>query len=433
MAETSARKPRINLTVQVLLAIALGIVLGATVPEVAVRLQLLGELFIRAIKMVIPPIVFLTIVLGIGGMGNLKRIGRVGGKALLYFEVVTTLALLIGLVVVNVVRPGAGIAPPEAATPVAPGEGFDWAAFLKHLVPDNAIAAFAAGDMLQVLFFAVLFGLALTRTPEAQGKPLLATLERLNGVFFRILEIVMRVAPLGALGGMAYTIGKFGLGSLIPLAKLMLSVYLTMGLFILVVLGLILRAYGLRLWRVLGYIREEILIVLGTSSSEAALPRLMEKLERAGCERTVVGLVVPTGYSFNLDGTTIYLVMAALFIAQAYGIELSLAEQLTLVGILMITSKGAAGITGSGFVVLAGTLAAVKTIPVAGVALLLGVDRFMSEARSITNFIGNAVATLVIARSENALDMGRFRSALAAERADEPLPAEAAVQDLEHP
>jgi aerobic C4-dicarboxylate transport protein len=404
-----------RLTVQVLMAIALGVTLGVVVPEFAVELQVLGQLFIRAIKMVVAPIVFLTVVLGIGSIGNLKQVGRVGGKALLYFEVVTTLALLIGVVVANVVQPGAGVTVPSDATAEVAkyaDTGFDWRQFLLHLVPESAVGAFAAGEVLQVLFFAVLAGVALSRLPSGTRLPIVAGLEGLSALMFRVLEIIMRAAPLGALGGMAYTIGRYGVTALLPLAKLMGSVYLTMALFIFVVLGGIAWLSGFKLLGLLRLIRDEILIVLGTSSSEAALPRMLEKMERIGCSRSVVGLVIPTGYSFNLDGTSIYLSMAAIFLAQVYGVQLSIVQQLTLLGILMITSKGAAGVTGSGFVVLGGTLAAMRVIPVEGMALLLGVDRFMSEARAITNLIGNGVATMVIARHEGEFDEERYQQAL---------------------
>ena len=311
------------------------------------------------------------------------------------------------------------------------GADFDWRQFILHLVPESAVGAFASGDVLQVLFFAVFFGLALTRMPDSGRLPTIATLERLSSLMFRVLEIIMRVAPLGALGGMAFTVGKFGAAALLPMMQLMGSVYLTMALFIFVGLGFIAWLSGFNLWRFLGLIRDEILITVGTSSSEAALPRMLEKLERIGCQRSVVGLVIPTGYSFNLDGTSIYLSMAALFIAQAYGIELSWGQQLTLLGILMVTSKGAAGVTGSGFVVLGGTLAALKVIPVEGMALLLGVDRFMSEARSVTNLIGNGVATMVISRHENAFDEARYARALAGTPdPDELLPAATAVEGI---
>jgi aerobic C4-dicarboxylate transport protein len=358
--------------------------------------------------MVITPIIFLTIVHGIASMADLRKLGRVGGKALLYFELVSTLALAIGLVIVNVTKPGAGIdisamAMGDVSKYTAAGKDQSMLEFLLHIVPSNIVAAFASGELLPVVFFSVLFGVALTAVGEA-GRDIADLLVRLQAVFFRIVAIVMKVAPIGAFGAMAYTVGTFGLKTLLPLGRLMLDVYLTMAVFIFVVLGSICRAYGFRIWPFLRYIKEEILLVLGTSSSEAALPRMLEKLERYGCAKPVVGLVIPTGYSFNLDGTSIYLSMAAIFIAQVYGINLPIGEQITLLGILMLTSKGAAGVTGSGFIVLASTLAATRTVPVEGVALLLGVDRFMSEARAITNLIGNGVATLVVSRSENAFD-----------------------------
>ena len=358
--------------------------------------------------MVITPIIFLTIVHGIASMADLRKLGRVGGKALLYFEVVSTLALAIGLVIVNVTKPGAGLdismlAAGDVSKYATAGKEQGMLEFLLHIVPSNVVAAFAGGELLPVVFFSVLFGVALTAVGDA-GRDLIDLLVRLQAVFFRIVHIVMKVAPLGALGAMAYTVGAFGLKTLLPLGRLMLDVYATMAVFVFVVLALICRTFGFRIWTFLRYIREEILLVLGTSSSEAALPGMLEKLERYGCAKSVVGLVIPTGYSFNLDGTSIYLSMATIFIAQVYGIDLSIGQQLTLLGILMLTSKGAAGVTGSGFIVLASTLAATRTVPVEGVALLLGVDRFMSEARAITNLIGNGVATLVVARSEGAFD-----------------------------
>ncbi len=397
-----------NLTFQVLVAVSLGVALGVVAPDAAKALKPLGDTFINLVKMVITPIIFLTIVHGIGSMADLRKLGRVGGKAVLYFEVVSTFALAIGLVVVNVTKPGAGLdisamATGDVSKYTSAGAQQSTLEFLLHIVPSNIVAAFAGGELLPVVFFSILFGVALTAVGDA-GRDLMDLLVRLQAVFFRIVAIVMKVAPIGAFGAMAYTVGAFGLKTLLPLGRLMLDVYLTMAVFIFVVLALICRAYGFRLWRFLRYIREEILLVLGTSSSEAALPRMLEKLERYGCAKPVVGLVIPTGYSFNLDGTSIYLSMAAIFIAQVYGIDLSWGEQLTLLGILMLTSKGAAGVTGSGFIVLASTLAATRTVPVEGVALLLGVDRFMSEARAITNLIGNGVATLVVSRSENAFD-----------------------------
>ncbi|SOD81760.1 dicarboxylate/amino acid:cation symporter [Spirosoma fluviale] len=408
-----------NLTVRVLIAITLGILTGYFFPETAAKLKPLGDLFINLIKMVIAPIIFLTIVLGISNMGDLKKVGRVGGKALLYFEVVTTGALAIGLVLANLVRPGDGVQTAavkggDISKYTEQGAGMDWTEFFIHIVPSNAIKAFAEGEILQVLVFSVLFGVGLTRMGET-GRPLILTFERLSKVFFNILAVVMVLAPLGAFGGMAFTIGKYGLSTLLPLAKLMGTVYATMILFIFVVLNLILRYYKISLWAVLKFIKEELLIVLGTSSSESALPQIMDKLESLGCSRSVVGLVVPAGYSFNLDGTTIYLVMATIFLAQVFGVDLTIGQELTIIGILMVTSKGAAGVTGSGFIVLASTLTAIKVIPVEGLALLLGVDRFMSEARSITNIIGNTVATIFIANNEGEFDRSKYERVLSQE------------------
>ncbi len=411
-----------NLTVRVLIAIALGILTGYFFPETAAKLKPLGDLFISLIKMVIAPIIFLTIVLGISNMGSLKKVGRVGGKALLYFEVVTTGALAIGLLLANLIRPGEGVQTTavkagDVSKYAQQGAGMDWTEFFLHIVPSNAVAAFAEGDILQVLVFSILFGVGLTRMGEG-GKPLILTFERLSKVFFNILGVVMILAPLGAFGGMAFTIGKYGLGTLLPLAKLMGTVYATMFLFVFVVLNLILRYYRISLWSVLKFIKEELLIVLGTSSSESALPQIMDKLEMMGCSRSVVGLVVPAGYSFNLDGTTIYLVMAMVFLAQVFGINLTLGQELTIIGILMVTSKGAAGVTGSGFIVLASTLTAVRVIPIEGLALLLGVDRFMSEARSITNIIGNTVATIFIANNEGEFDRAKYERVVRRQKED---------------
>ncbi|MCE9601829.1 MAG: dicarboxylate/amino acid:cation symporter [Gemmatimonadetes bacterium] len=397
-----------NLTVQVLFAVTLGVIVGVIAPDTAKSLKPLGDTFINLVKMVITPVIFLTIVHGIASMADLRRLGRVGGKAILYFEIVSTAALLIGLLVVNFTQPGAAL----DATAIKSGDisGYTSAAqnqtllgFATHIVPSNVFAAFAGGDLLPVVFFSVLFGVALTQVGEA-GYHVVDLLERLQKVFFRIVAIVMLVAPIGAFGAMAFTVGNFGLQALVPLARLMLDVYMTMALFIFVVLGGICRLYGFRLLKFLRFIREELLLALGTSSSESVLPRMLEKLERYGCDKGVVGLVIPTGYSFNLDGTSIYLSAAAIFVAQVYRIDLSWGQQFYLLGILMLTSKGAAGVTGSGFIVLASTLAATNIVPVEGVALLLGVDRFMSEARTITNVIGNGVATLVVARSEGAFD-----------------------------
>jgi aerobic C4-dicarboxylate transport protein len=407
-----------NLTFQVLVAVALGVTIGVVSPDLAKKLKPIGDTFVNLVKMVITPIIFLTIVHGIASMADLRKLGRVGGKALLYFELVSTLALAIGLVIVNVTQPGAGLditalAAGDVSTYTKAGAQQSTLEFLLHIVPSNVVAAFASGDLLPVVFFSVLFGIALTAVGEA-GRDIADLLVRLQAVFFRIVAIVMKVAPIGAFGAMAYTVGAFGLKTLLPLGRLMLDVYLTMAVFIFIVLGTICRLYGFRLLKFLRFIREEILLVLGTSSSEAALPRMLEKMERYGCARPVVGLVIPTGYSFNLDGTSIYLSMATIFIAQVYHVPLTIGEQLTLLGILMLTSKGAAGVTGSGFIVLASTLAATKTVPVEGVALLLGVDRFMSEARAITNLIGNGVATLVVSRSEGAFDDAKRAEAEAA-------------------
>jgi len=413
-----------NLTAQVLFAVAIGVLLGVLNPELGRQMKPIGDTFIKLVKMVIGPIIFLTVVLGISNIADVKKIGRVGGKALIYFEVVTTFALAIGLMVVNITKPGKGL----DATLLSKGDVSAYATqakqmgfvdFLMHIVPASPVEAFAQGEILQIVFFAVLFGIAIV-TMSGNGSPLTDVLEKILEVMFRIVEMIMKVAPLGAFGAMAFTVGTFGLKTLIPLGRLMLDVYTTMALFIFVVLNLIARWYGFSLWAFLKYIREEVLIVLGTSSSEAALPRLMLKLERYGCARSVVGLVVPTGYSFNLDGTSIYLTMATIFLAQVYGQDLALSKQLAILAVLMITSKGAAGVTGSGFIVLASTLASFNVIPIEGIAVLLGVDRFMSEARAITNLIGNGVATLVISRSEGAFDDTMREAAvheLAAERA----------------
>jgi len=401
------------LYIQVLIGIAAGVFVGWLIPAFAPTAKLISDTFINMIKMVITPVIFLTIVLGITGAGNLKRVGRVGGKGLIYFEVVTTFALIIGLVVANLLKPGAGI-----STDHLPKENLDkytsaakemnWGEFFSHIVPTNIMDSFAKGDLLQVLFFGVLFSVAITRIGSS-GAKIVSMFENLNKAFFQVIHIVMKLSPVGAFGGMAYTIGKFGFASLVLLGKLLLSYYITSLLFIFIVLNLITRYYGFSLWKLLVYIKEELLIVLGASSSESVLPNIMEKLEAAGCERTVVGLIIPTGYSFNLDGTTIYLSMATLFLAQVFGIDLSFTQQLTIIGILLVTSKGAAGVTGSGFIVLTSTLTILKVIPLEGLALLIGVDRFMSEGRALTNMIGNTVATVIIAKSEKAIDMDVYR------------------------
>lgn len=403
---------------QVLTAIALGVAVGYFWPGVGERLKPLGDGFIKLIKMLIAPLIFSTIVAGMAGMGDLKKVGRVGAKALLYFEVLTTLALLIGLVVVKVVQPGASMNIDPATLDRSAIEGYTTAArgqstvdFLLHIIPTNVVDAFARGEMLQVLLFSVLFGAAAAGV-GAEARPLVDVIERLSKVLFRIVMMVMRLAPIGAFGAMAYTVGKHGLGTLVGLGKLMGAFYATSLLFVLGVLGVIVRLLGLRITRLLRYLADELLIVLGTSSSEAALPRLIEKLEGLGCSRAVVGLVVPTGYSFNLDGTSIYLTMAALFVAQATHTQLSLSQELGILLVLLLTSKGAAAVTGGGFITLAATLSSTGTIPVAGLALLLGIDRFMSEARALTNLVGNAVATLVVARWEGELDLARAQRVL---------------------
>ena len=407
-----------NLTIQVLVAVALGVALGALYPSTGVAMKPLGDTFINLVKMIIAPIIFLTIVLGIANMHDIRKVGRVGGKAFLYFEVVTTLALAIGLLVVNITRPGEGIdvaslAGGDVSQYTSAAKSLSFVDFVTHIVPSSIAAAFANGDILQIVFFSLLFGVALSRL-GATGRPLTVGLDKLSQVFFRITAMIMRVAPIGAFGAMAFTIGKFGLRALLPLGRLMGGVYITMALFIFVVLNLIARFSGFSLWQLLRFIRAEILIVLGTSSSEAALPSMLERMTEYGCDRSGVGLVIPAGYSFNLDGTSIYLSMATLFIAQAFGIHLTFAQQLTVMAVLIVTSKGAAGVTGSGFIVLASTLSAMHTVPVEGIALVLGVDRFMSEARAITNLIGNAVATVVIAKSEGAFDPVRHAEAMAA-------------------
>ena len=396
------------LYIQVLIGIAAGVMVGYFFPEFTSIAKLASDTFINMIKMVIAPIIFVTIVLGISGVGDLKKVGRVGGKGLIYFEVVTTMALIIGLIIANLVQPGKGVQPqsldPSAVSQYTEkAKELHWGEFIAHIVPSNVFKAFADGDILQILFFSILFGIGISRL-GTHGEGLLRVFEKISKVMFNVMKIIMSLAPIGAFAGMAYTIGKFGFSALLPLGKLMLCVYATMAVFIFVVLNLIARWAGFSLWRLLVYIKSEILIVLGTSSSESVLPNIMEKLELAGCKKSVVGLIIPTGYSFNLDGTTIYLSMAVIFLAQAFEIPLSLGQQLTVIGVLMITSKGAATVTGGGFIVLASTLSALQVIPVEGLALLLGIDRFMSEARSITNLIGNSVATVVIAKNEKEID-----------------------------
>ncbi|KRT95854.1 C4-dicarboxylate transporter DctP [Bacillus glycinifermentans] len=398
-----------NLTFQVITAVLLGVLVGVLWPDAGKQMKPLGDTFINAVKMVIAPIIFFTIVLGIAKMGDMKKVSKVGGKAFIYFEVVTTLALIVGLFVVNLIKPGAGLDYSKLEKGDVSqytqngGQGIDWVEFVTHIVPSNMVDAFAKGDILQVLFFSILFGTGLAALGK-KGQSIIDFFDKLSQVFFKIIGYIMRAAPIGAFGAIAYTIGHFGLASMQPLAKLMLSVYLTMFIFVFVVLNIICRMYGFSLWNYLRFIKDELLIVLGTSSSESVLPRMMDKMERYGCSKSVVGLVIPTGYSFNLDGTSIYLSMAVVFLAQVFGIDLSIGQQITIILVLMLTSKGAAGVTGSGFIVLASTLSALQVIPLEGLALLLGVDRFMSEGRAIVNLIGNGIATIVVAKSEKEFD-----------------------------
>ncbi len=422
MSASTAAVPRRplwrSLYFQVLVAIALGVLLGHLQPDTGAAMKPLGDAFIKLVKMIIAPIIFCTVVTGIAGMEDMKKVGRTGAYALLYFEILSTIALLVGLFVVNVLEPGVGMHVDPATLDTkalsqyaAPGKMQSTTDFLLNIIPGSAVDAFAKGEMLQVLFFSVLFGFAL-HAYGPKGRPVFDLVERLSHVLFGIVGIIMKVAPIGAFGAMAFTIGKHGLGSLAQLAKLMGVFYVTCFLFVFVVLGVVARMHRFALWKLIRYIREELFLVLGTSSSESALPRLMAKMENAGAEKSVVGLVIPTGYSFNLDGTSIYLTMAAVFIAQATDTPMTFGDQLALLGILLLTSKGAAGVTGSGFIVLAATLSATGSIPVAGLALILGIDRFMSEARALTNFVGNSVATLVVAKWCGALDEKRLARVL---------------------
>jgi aerobic C4-dicarboxylate transport protein len=404
-----------NLYFQVLVGIALGILFGIIDPGRAAAMKPLGDGFIKLVRMLIAPIVFTTVVVGIAHMGAMKDVGRIGLRALIYFEVVSTIALVIGLIVVTVLKPGIGVGFDPATADVSSVKEYTTASshlstvdFLLNVIPDTVVGAFARGEVLQVLLFAVLFGLALLRLGP-RVETLVAVIASASDALFNVVGIIMRLAPLGAFGAMAFTIGRYGLGSLVSLGKLMLGVYVTCLLFVFIILGAIAAWTGFSIFKFLRYIGEEILIVLGTSSSESALPRLMAKLEYLGCAKPVVGLVVPTGYSFNLDGTSIYMTMAAIFVAQASGVQLTWGQELGILGVLLLTSKGAAAVTGSGFITLAATLAAFPAIPVAGLTLLLCVDRFMSEARAITNLIGNAVATMVVAKWDNALDLERAR------------------------
>ncbi|MDM0105781.1 dicarboxylate/amino acid:cation symporter [Variovorax sp. J22R24] len=414
------KKPAIykSLYVQVITAVVIGVLLGHFFPSVGETMKPLGDAFIKLIKMMIAPIIFCTVVVGIAGMEDMKKVGKTGGLALLYFEVVSSIALVVGLVLVNLLQPGAGMNVDPAsldtralAAYTGPGKMEGTVDFLMHIIPNTVVDAFAKGEILQVLLIAVLFGFALHRF-GGRGTLVFDMIEKGSHVLFVIIGYIMKLAPIGAFGAMAFTIGKYGVGSLFQLGKLMGTFYLTCLLFIFVVLGGIARFHGFSIWKFIKYIKEELLIVLGTSSSESVLPRMMEKMENLGARKTVVGLVIPTGYSFNLDGTSIYLTMAAVFIAQATNTPMTLMQELTLLAVLLLTSKGAAGVTGSGFIVLAATLSAVGHVPVAGLALILGIDRFMSEARALTNLIGNGVATIVVAKWTDELDVERLQAGL---------------------
>ena len=417
---STTQKPPLyrSLYFQVICAVIAGVALGHFYPTLGADMKPLGDGFIKLIKMMIAPIIFCTVVIGIAGMEDMKKVGKTGGLALLYFEVVSTFALIIGLVVVNLLQPGAGmnvdvstLDTKSIAAYTGPGKMVSTTDFLLNIIPTAWMDAFAKGEILQVLLIAVMFGFALHRF-GGRGTLVFDFIEKTSHVLFTIVGFIMKVAPIGAFGAMAFTIGKYGVGSLFSLGKLMGAFYLTCLLFIFVVLGLIARFHGFSIWKFIKYIKEELLIVLGTSSSESVLPRMMEKMENLGAKKSTVGLVIPTGYSFNLDGTSIYLTMAAVFIAQATNTPMTLMQEVTLLAVLLLTSKGAAGITGSGFIVLAATLSAVGTVPVAGLALILGIDRFMSEARALTNLIGNGVATLVVAKWTNELDTERLNAAL---------------------
>ncbi|MEJ5961178.1 C4-dicarboxylate transporter DctA [Pedobacter immunditicola] len=410
-----------NLTFQVIVAIILGILVGIFFPGFAESARIISKTFINMISMLIAPIIFFTIVLGIARMGDMKKIGRVGGKALLYFEVVTTIALLIGMVVANLLKPGVGVIPVTnkvaVAAPMAT-DSINWIEFLTQIISPNIFESFAKGEILQILFFAILFGFGISKMGNS-GAPLLATFDRLSQVLFNMMKFVMRLAPVGAFGGMAFTIGNYGIHTLLPMFKIMVVVYITCIFFIFVVLNTICYLYKFSLWSYLKFIRQEILVVLGTSSSESVLPSMIRKMEKFGCSKSVVGLVIPTGYSFNLDGTSIYLSAALIFLTQVFEIDLTLGQQITAMGVLMLTSKGAAGVTGSGFIVLGTTLVSLKIMPIENVAILLGVDRFMSEARAITNLIGNGIATIVIAKSENEFNDIKYQMVINGEEEEE--------------
>ena len=419
-AAGSVRRPFYrSLYVQVITAVVIGVALGHFYPHAGEAMKPIGDGFIKLIKMIIAPIIFCTVVVGIAGMEDMKKVGKTGGLALLYFEVVSTIALIVGLVIVNLVQPGAGMHVDPAsldaksvAAYTGPGKMEGTVDFLLHIIPNTLVDAFAKGEILQVLLIAVLFGFALHRF-GGRGTLVFDVIEKGSHVLFVIIGYIMKLAPVGAFGAMAFTIGKYGVGSLFSLGKLMATFYATCLLFVFVVLGLIARFHGFSIWKFVKYIKEELLIVLGTSSSESGLPGLMEKMERLGCPPSIVGLVVPTGYSFNLDGTNIYMTLASLFVAQAMGYHLTLMEQLTLLAVAMLTSKGASGVTGAGFITLGATLAVIHPQLVPGMALVLGVDKFMSECRALTNFVGNGVACIVVSRWEGALDTGRLRAGLA--------------------
>ena len=403
---------------QVICAIIIGVLLGYFYPELGASMKPFGDGFIKLIKMIIAPVIFCTVVTGIAGMEDMKKVGKTGGLAILYFEVVSTIALVVGLVLVNTLGPGRGMhidpATLDAGSVAVYTSGDKMestAQFLMNIIPNTVVSAFAEGNILQVLFFSILFGVALHKF-GGRGTLVFDVINKSAQILFQIVNMIMKVAPIGAFGAMAFTIGKYGVQSLLPLAELMGTFYLTCLLFIFVVLGAICRYAGFSVWKYICYIKEELLIVLGTSSSESALPKIMDKLEKAGVSKSVVGLVVPTGYSFNLDGTAIYLTMAAVFIAQACDVEMTLMQELTLLAVLLLTSKGAAGVTGSGFIVLAATLSAVGHVPVAGLALILGIDRFMSEARALTNIIGNGIATIVVGKWCKELDESKLHAVL---------------------
>ncbi|MEF9965151.1 MAG: dicarboxylate/amino acid:cation symporter [Comamonas sp.] len=420
---------------QVIIGITIGVLLGHFEPQYGAAMKPFGDAFIKLIKMIIAPVIFLTIVTGIANMTHLSTVGRVFGKAMVYFLTFSTLALIVGLIVANVMQPGAGmhinvadLDQKEVSSYVAKSHDMTLTGFVMDIIPKTLISPFVGDNILQVLLVAVLFGVSLAMVGDS-GKPVLNLLESLTKPVFKLVNIVMKLAPIGAFGAMAFTIGKFGLGSLLNLAELVATFYITSLLFVLVILGAVARACGFSVLKLIRYLKDELLLVLGTSSSESALPSLMSKMEKAGCSKSVVGLVVPTGYSFNLDGTNIYMTLAALFIAQATDTHLTLGHQIALLLVAMLSSKGAAGVTGAGFITLAATLAVVPEVPVAGMALILGVDRFMSECRSLTNFIGNAVATVVVSRWENALDYSKLNAALNNEPVLENAPVQVPVVD----